>query len=232
MKHIIKNGWPETKEEVSSEIRGYLNFKEELSIQDGILFKGNRVIVPVALRPHMITQVHSSHLGIASCLNKARDVLFWPGMTAEIKDCVSKCETCNSYQTNQQKETLIPHDPPKRPWSHVLTDLFSFDNKEWFIIVDHWSDYFELNPLSSTNSSSVIKSLNESLLLTKKLGDQVKADFPQIALKFAAYQKEQNDSELFSKNAKTVETLASSMSSMTSAVMNLSKEVSSHAKGI
>ena len=76
LKHIIKNGWPETKEEVSSEIRGYLNFKEELSIQDGILFKGNRVIVPVALRPHMITQVHSSHLGIASCLNKARDVLF------------------------------------------------------------------------------------------------------------------------------------------------------------
>ena len=61
----------------------------------------------------MITQVHSSHLGIESCLNKARDVLFWPGMTAEIRDCVSKCETCNTYQTNQQKEPLIPHDPPK-----------------------------------------------------------------------------------------------------------------------
>ena len=114
MKHIIKNVWPETKEEVPSEILGYFNFKEEISIQDGILFKGNQVIVPITLRPHMITQVHSSHLGIASCLNKARDVLFWPGMTAEIKDCVSKCETCNTYQTNQQKEMLIPHDPPKR----------------------------------------------------------------------------------------------------------------------
>ena len=85
LKHITKIGWPETKEEVPSEIRRYFDFKEELSIQDGILFKGNRVIVPVALRPHMITQVHSSHLGIGSCLNKARDVLFWPGITAEIK---------------------------------------------------------------------------------------------------------------------------------------------------
>lgn len=101
LKHIIKNDWPETKEEVLSEMWGYFNFKEELSIHDGILFKGNRVIVPVALRPHMITLVHSSHLCIASCLNKARDVLFWPGMTAEIKNCVSKCETCNTYQTNQ-----------------------------------------------------------------------------------------------------------------------------------
>ena len=97
LKHIIKNGWPETKEEVPSEIRGYFNFKEELSI--------HRVIVPIALRPHMITQVYSSHLGIASCLNKARDVLFWPGMTAEIKDCVSKCETCNTYQTNQLRNS-------------------------------------------------------------------------------------------------------------------------------
>ena len=68
-------------------------------------------------------------------------------MTAEIKNCVSKCETCNSYKTNQQKEPLIPHDPPKRPWPHVATDLFSFDNKDWFIIVDHWSYYFDLNQL-------------------------------------------------------------------------------------
>ena len=77
MKHIIKIGSRETKEEVPSEIKRYFDFKEELSIQDGILFKGNRVIVPVALRPHMITQVYSSHLGIESCLNKARDDLFW-----------------------------------------------------------------------------------------------------------------------------------------------------------
>ena len=52
----------------------------------------------------MIKQVHSRHLGIESCLKQSRDVLFWPGMTAEIKDCVSKCETCNTYQTNQQKD--------------------------------------------------------------------------------------------------------------------------------
>ena len=60
----------------------------------------------------MIKQVHSSHLGFESCLNKAKDVLFWLGMTAEIKDCVSKCETCNACQTGPRK----PHDPPERPW--------------------------------------------------------------------------------------------------------------------
>ena len=49
----------------------------------------------------MITQVNSSDLGIESCLNEARDVLFWPGMTTEIKDCVSKCEACNLIRIRQ-----------------------------------------------------------------------------------------------------------------------------------
>ena len=61
LKHIIKIGWPETKE-VPSEIGRYFGFREELSIQDDILFKGNRVIVPVELRPHMIKQVHAIHI--------------------------------------------------------------------------------------------------------------------------------------------------------------------------
>ena len=128
LKHIIKIGWPETKEE----IRWYFYFRGEVSIQDGILFKANRVIVPVALRPYMIMQVHSSHHGIERCVKKTKDVLFWQA---------SKCETCNAYLTGQQKEPLIPHDPHKRAWSHVARDLFSFDNNEWIIIVDHWSDY-------------------------------------------------------------------------------------------
>jgi len=51
----------------------------------------------------------------------------------------------------------------------------------------------------------------ELLLTTKKLGDKVKADFLQIALKFAAYQKEQNSSET-SKSSVTLEALTSSIS--------------------
>lgn len=70
-------------------------------MQDGILFKGNRVIVPAALRSYMVKKVHSSHIGVEGCLRKARDVLYWSGMSAEIKDSISKCDTCNTYQTNQ-----------------------------------------------------------------------------------------------------------------------------------
>ena len=116
------------------------------------LCDGNRVIVPAALRSYMLKKVHSSHIGVERCLQKTRDVLYWPGMSVEIKDSISNCDPCNTYQKNQQKEPLIPHDPPKRAWSHVATDLLTFDEKEWSIIVDYWSDYLELNQLPDSQS--------------------------------------------------------------------------------
>ncbi|XP_068738909.1 uncharacterized protein [Montipora capricornis] len=61
----------------------------------------------------------------------------------------------------------------------------------------------------------------EPLLTTKKLGDKVKADFLQIALKFAAYQKEQDSTKTSSKDSETLKTLTASMSSMTSAVTKM-----------
>ena len=68
---------------------------------------------------------------------------------------------------------------------------------------------------------------NEQLLLTtKKLGDKVKADFLQIALKFAAYQKDQNSSET-SKSSVTLEALTSSMSSMSTAVAKMADTLGS-----
>ena len=141
------------------------------------------MIVPEALRSHIVKKVHPSHIGMEGCLRKARYVLFWPGMIAKIKDCVAKCDSCNTYQANQQKEPLIPHDPPKRPWSHVATDLFNFDNKDWFIVVDHWSDYFELNQLPDTHASSVIKSLKNQFARHGKPNTLYSDNGPQFVSK-------------------------------------------------
>ena len=40
LKTIIRQGWPATKEEVSANVRDYFSFREELTIQNGLVFKG------------------------------------------------------------------------------------------------------------------------------------------------------------------------------------------------
>ena len=159
LKQTIELGWPERREAVPSQIRAFYSYRDELTVQDEILFRGNRVIVPAAMRSEMLTKIYASHIGIEGCLRRAREILYWPGMTAAIRDCVSACGTCNSFRMEQPKEPLMPQKVPDRPWSKVAVDLFSLDKTEYIIIVDDYSNFFELRALSDTRASSVITSL-------------------------------------------------------------------------
>ena len=45
LKAVIQKGWPEHKSNVPSVISPYFNMRDEMSIQDGLIFKGERVMV-------------------------------------------------------------------------------------------------------------------------------------------------------------------------------------------
>lgn len=55
LKQIIKTGWPESKEDVPKPIHLYYTFREELTFQDGIIFKGERIVVPQSVRNDMLS---------------------------------------------------------------------------------------------------------------------------------------------------------------------------------
>ena len=38
----------------------------------------------------MLNCIHESHKGIVKCKQRARDILFWPGMSSQVEDKVSK----------------------------------------------------------------------------------------------------------------------------------------------
>ncbi|KAK3744564.1 hypothetical protein QZH41_003505 [Actinostola sp. cb2023] len=83
---IILRGWPEERKILPAQATPYFSIRDELTVQDGLIFRGQRVVVPQGLRQEMKQKIHSSHLGTGSCLRRAREALFWPGMSAEIKD--------------------------------------------------------------------------------------------------------------------------------------------------
>jgi len=80
LKTVVLQGWPEERSKVPANIREYYSCRDEITVQNGILYRGMRVIVPKALQPNMLSKLHTSHLGIEATLRRARDVLFWPGM--------------------------------------------------------------------------------------------------------------------------------------------------------
>ena len=119
LKTMVLAGWPEVKENTPHSTREYWSIRDELSAQNGILFRGQRVIIPKAMRSEMLARIHSSHTGGEACYRQARETLYWPNMQAEIKDFASTCSTCNEYAHKQQKETMLSHELPIRPWQNT-----------------------------------------------------------------------------------------------------------------
>lgn len=155
----IQKGWPQDRNGTPTEIMHYYSFQEELSFQGGIVFRGERAVIPNELQHDITCRIHSSHLGVEGCLRRARECVYWQGMSEHIKTYIQKCDVCRSVDMKQQKETLHPHEVPSRPWAKVGTDLFTYDNKEYLITVDYYSNFWEIDYLPDTKSGTVIRKL-------------------------------------------------------------------------
>lgn len=130
-----------------------------MTLQNGLVFKGTKIVVPESLHRSMIKETHKSHQGLQACLRRAREVFFWPGMSAQLKNLIDKCSICQSVRPEQASEPLQPHPVPERPWQRVATDLFTFENRNYLVLVDFYSNFIELDYLADTSSQTVIHKL-------------------------------------------------------------------------
>ena len=109
LRTTILTGWLNSKDLTPLNIRAFWNIQEELTIQNGIIYKGHRVVIPKEMRAEILGRIHSSHVGAESCLRKARDIVYWPHMNTDIKEEVRKCVVCNEFADNQQRDPLMSH---------------------------------------------------------------------------------------------------------------------------
>ena len=159
----ILGGWPDTKVETHVSIREYWAYRDELSVHDGVMYKGMRFVVPPSMRRHMLSQVHGSHLGIVKCKSRAAEAMFWPGMNSQIEDMVNDCSPCNEYQNHQAREPLHPTKTPDLPWVQVAADIFEWEHKHYLLTIDYFSKYIETDYLPRLDASSTIAALKAQM---------------------------------------------------------------------
>ena len=161
--NTIKDGWPEDRGAIPPSALPYWNYRDEMSVYNGVIFKGERLCIPKTLRPRTLKALHRSHSGIVKCKQRARDVMWWPGMNAQIEEMVNKCEACLQYRSKPPKEPMTIAPIPKLPWSKVGADLFQLGRNNFLVLVDYYSNYFELEPLQETTSSEVINKIRANI---------------------------------------------------------------------
>ena len=126
---------------VPNELKPYWPYRDELSEENGIIFKGDRIVMPKALHQDALQRIHAGHQGSTKCKDRARTCVFWENINEDIDSMVRKCQICTEFSSSQSAQPLQNHEIPTRPWQVIGTDLFHLDGKDFLLMTDYYSKF-------------------------------------------------------------------------------------------
>ena len=133
LRHYIFHGWPLEKRQLPEPVKHYWNYREELAIEDGLIFKVHRLVIPTSQRAEYLKDLHTGHLGEEKTLLRARETVFWPGISDDIRNAIKACEVCQKHKPAQHREPLLSHDVPSMPWTKLGIDIINI-----VLIITDW----------------------------------------------------------------------------------------------
>ena len=145
-------------------------------IEDGLILKGDRIVIPETLRGETLDMLHTGHQGETKCLLLVRESVFWPGIKNDVKQLVKDCDTCNKFQPEQPKLPLMQPDLPTRPWEKLGTDIFEFKGMKYLMIVDYYSRFPVIRLLSDMTADTICNHFT-SVLAEYGIPSTIIADF-------------------------------------------------------
>lgn len=152
--------WPKNDKNIlGSELKKLYKLKDCLVVKDNLVFYKNRILIPKQARKEMMLIVHEGHAGIVKCKKRARKLLFWPGMSGDIEEFVSKCKACEKYRPSNPKQPLLSHELPELPFNKLGMDVAHFAGRDYLVVVDYYSKWIEVAPLKNKTAENIIQKL-------------------------------------------------------------------------
>ena len=95
---IISLGWPENSAHCPTHSMPFWYFRDELSVEDGLIQKGQRIILPKSLHAAALEQIHYAHQCADKCKLRAKATVFSCGINHDINEIVKSCAPCQAHQ--------------------------------------------------------------------------------------------------------------------------------------
>lgn len=172
---IINQRWHEVGKDVSQ----YQQIKQELSISNGVILRGTRIVVPEKVQSQMVMLAHSGHQGIVKTKRFLRDSVWFPGIDKKVEELVEGCVPCQAtnHDPKPASESLQMSPLPQGPSQELSMDFCGpFPNGDYLLVVtDDFSWFPEVEILRSTSAKAVIAHL-DSILARQGITELVRTD--------------------------------------------------------
>ena len=156
----VATGWPPDACVENQALKPYFTRRNELSIHQGVIMWGCRVVVPIKLRSRVLQVLHTGHLGIVKTKGIARSYVFWPGIDSELEQMIKRCHGCQMQKKAPTQVNVHPWEWPTSNWERIHIDYAGpFLGRMFLVVVDAHSKWPEVVEMQSTTAEKTIQAL-------------------------------------------------------------------------
>ena len=159
LRMLILGGTPDEKAEWPEHLQDFYAKREELTCVDNVVMVGSRVVIPRALRKGATNILHSGHCGVSGMAERAREVMYWPGMVEEIEAARAGCRTCVRIAPSQPAAPPTELPSPDYPFQQVSTDYFEVSGKHYMVFVCRYSNWISVYHSRSGTTAELLTTL-------------------------------------------------------------------------
>ena len=70
---FCRDGWLDYIIQTPGSVQPYWNYRAELTVQDGLLLKNSRIVIPSCMRLEILDKIHAGYQGIVKCRERAKN---------------------------------------------------------------------------------------------------------------------------------------------------------------
>ena len=158
----LQSGWPDQRERLPQELWPYHKHRVNLSVEDGLVLFGLRLLIPAESRREVLKQIHAAHQGEPKSQDRANKSVWWPNIRHDVTRTVRKCTPCLEHAPSQANLPRLGQDVATAPFQRIHVDLAMELGVHWLVAVDEYSGYLDVRKLGTRSTADlVIKATRE-----------------------------------------------------------------------
>ncbi|CAK1599301.1 unnamed protein product [Parnassius mnemosyne] len=110
---LMNNAW-------DASINNYKLFQHELWLHDGVLLRGNKMVIPTKLRKQVLAAAHEGHPGIVNMKARLRTKVWWPKIDKDAENTVKSCRGCTLVSAPNPPVPMKRRELQKPGWIQPL----------------------------------------------------------------------------------------------------------------